>query len=77
MGRRWPRSFDCSGLTSYAYPAAGVSVPHSSRSRAQMSRSVAKPVSVASFDAMRGDFTHARRVVRLVRRRRSPLGEGR
>ncbi|MBJ7450948.1 MAG: C40 family peptidase [Blastococcus sp.] len=96
-GAGGPDAFDCSGLTSYAYRAAGISLPHSSRSQAQMGQSVpvsqlqpgdllffysptshvamyigngqmvhastsTKPVYVASFNSMKGDFTHARRV---------------
>ncbi|MCA0143646.1 C40 family peptidase [Blastococcus sp. LR1] len=96
-GAGGPNAFDCSGLTAYAYAAAGVSLPHSSRSQAQMGQSVSaaqlqpgdllffysptshvamyigngqmvhastssQPVKVASFDAMKGDFTHARRI---------------
>jgi len=34
--------FDCSGLTSFAYAAAGVSLPHSSRSQSQMGREVSR-----------------------------------
>ncbi|RBY92848.1 NlpC/P60 family protein [Blastococcus sp. TF02A-30] len=37
-----PGSFDCSGLTQYAYRAAGISLPHSSRMQAQMGQPVAK-----------------------------------
>ncbi len=36
-----PDSFDCSGLTQYAYAAAGVSLPHSSRMQSQMGTPVA------------------------------------
>lgn len=35
-----PGSFDCSGLTQYAFKAAGISLPHSSRMQAQMGRPV-------------------------------------
>jgi cell wall-associated NlpC family hydrolase len=35
-GAGGPNAFDCSGLTQYAYSAAGVSLPHSSRSQSQM-----------------------------------------
>ena len=31
-----PDGFDCSGLTSYAYAAAGISLPHSSRSQSAL-----------------------------------------
>ena len=37
-----PDSFDCSGLVQYAYAAAGISVPHSSRIQATMGRPVAR-----------------------------------
>jgi cell wall-associated NlpC family hydrolase len=37
-----PGSFDCSGLTSYAYAAAGLDLPHSSRMQAQMGRAVTR-----------------------------------
>jgi cell wall-associated NlpC family hydrolase len=40
-----PNTFDCSGLTQYAYGAAGVSLPHSSRMQSQMG----VPVSVANL----------------------------
>ncbi|RBY88876.1 NlpC/P60 family protein [Blastococcus sp. TBT05-19] len=96
-GAGGPNAFDCSGLTSYAYAAAGVSLPHSSKSQAGMGQAVpanalqpgdllffysptshvamyigngqmvhastsSQPVKVASFNAMKGDFTHARRI---------------
>jgi cell wall-associated NlpC family hydrolase len=37
-----PASFDCSGLTAYAYRAAGVSLPHSSRMQSQMGQAVSR-----------------------------------
>jgi cell wall-associated NlpC family hydrolase len=37
-----PGSFDCSGLVQFAYRAAGVSLPHSSRSQASMGRAVSR-----------------------------------
>jgi cell wall-associated NlpC family hydrolase len=37
-----PRSFDCSGLVMFAYAAAGVSLPHSSRMQAGMGQSVSR-----------------------------------
>jgi cell wall-associated NlpC family hydrolase len=37
-----PGSFDCSGLLQYAYAAAGVSLPHSSRMQAAMGRQVSR-----------------------------------
>jgi len=41
-GGTGPDVFDCSGLTSYAYAAAGVALPHSSRAQSQMGRQVAR-----------------------------------
>ena len=37
-----PGSFDCSCLTQYAFRAAGIALPHSSRMQAQMGRSVSR-----------------------------------
>ena len=37
-----PDAFDCSGLTQYAYAAAGVSLPHSSSMQSQMGTSVSR-----------------------------------
>ena len=37
-----PGSFDCSGLTQYAFRAAGVSLPHSSRMQSQMGTAVSR-----------------------------------
>jgi cell wall-associated NlpC family hydrolase len=37
-----PSSFDCSGLTQYAWGKAGVSLPHSSRMQSTMGRWVSK-----------------------------------
>ncbi|SOC51744.1 Cell wall-associated hydrolase, NlpC family [Blastococcus aggregatus] len=37
-----PKAFDCSGLTQYAFKAAGINLPHSSRMQSQMGRSVAR-----------------------------------
>jgi cell wall-associated NlpC family hydrolase len=39
-GASGPNAFDCSGLTQYAYSAAGVSLPHSSRSQSGMGQAV-------------------------------------
>ncbi len=39
-GAGGPNAFDCSGLTQYAYSAAGVSLPHSSRAQAGMGQAV-------------------------------------
>jgi cell wall-associated NlpC family hydrolase len=41
-GTSGPDTFDCSGLTSYAYAAAGVSLPHSSRAQAGLGRAVSR-----------------------------------
>jgi len=37
-----PGSFDCSGLTAFAFAAAGVALPHSSRMQSQMGQSVSR-----------------------------------
>jgi peptidoglycan DL-endopeptidase CwlO len=37
-----PGSFDCSGLVQFAYKAAGISLPHSSRAQAGMGRAVSR-----------------------------------
>ncbi len=37
-----PGSFDCSGLTQYAFKAAGISLPHSSRMQSQMGTPVSR-----------------------------------
>ncbi|WP_228771435.1 C40 family peptidase [Actinokineospora iranica] len=41
-GAEGPGSFDCSGLTLYAYRAAGVSLPHSSRAQFGYGKSVSR-----------------------------------
>jgi cell wall-associated NlpC family hydrolase len=41
-GTTGPDTFDCSGLTSYAYAAAGVTLPHSSRAQAALGRAVSR-----------------------------------
>jgi cell wall-associated NlpC family hydrolase len=41
-GASGPDAFDCSGLTQYAYSAAGVSLPHSSRSQSGMGQAVSR-----------------------------------
>jgi peptidoglycan DL-endopeptidase CwlO len=37
-----PGSFDCSGLTQYAFRAAGISLPHSSKMQSQMGTAVSR-----------------------------------
>jgi cell wall-associated NlpC family hydrolase len=37
-----PGSYDCSGLTSYAFKAAGISLPHSSRLQSQLGQPVSR-----------------------------------
>jgi cell wall-associated NlpC family hydrolase len=37
-----PGSYDCSGLTQYAFKAAGISLPHSSRMQSQMGAAVSR-----------------------------------
>jgi cell wall-associated NlpC family hydrolase len=37
-----PNAFDCSGLTQYAYAAAGVSLPHSSAAQSRMGTAVSR-----------------------------------
>ena len=37
-----PDAFDCSGLTSYAYGEAGISLPHSSRAQSQLGTQVSR-----------------------------------
>ncbi|MDT0274580.1 C40 family peptidase [Blastococcus goldschmidtiae] len=41
-GGTGPNAYDCSGLTSYAYAAAGVRLPHSSRAQSQLGRQVSR-----------------------------------
>jgi cell wall-associated NlpC family hydrolase len=41
-GATGPNAFDCSGLTQYAYAAAGVSLPHSSSMQSQMGTPVSR-----------------------------------
>ena len=49
-GASGPDQFDCSGLTMYAYAAAGISLPHSSRAQSTMG------VPVARADLQPGDL---------------------
>jgi cell wall-associated NlpC family hydrolase len=41
-GGTGPDAFDCSGLTSYAYAAAGVTLPHSSRAQSALGHQVSR-----------------------------------
>jgi len=41
-GAAGPNSFDCSGLTMFAYAAAGVSLPHSSAAQSRMGQAVSR-----------------------------------
>ena len=41
-GAAGPNAFDCSGLTQYAYKAAGVSLPHSSSAQSTIGTAVSK-----------------------------------
>jgi cell wall-associated NlpC family hydrolase len=41
-GAGGPDSFDCSGLTQYAYAAAGISLPHSSAAQSRMGTAVSR-----------------------------------
>ena len=50
-GAAGPGSFDCSGLTQYAYAAAGISLPHSSSMQSQMGSSVS-PSAMAPGDLL-------------------------
>jgi peptidoglycan DL-endopeptidase CwlO len=42
VGASGPDTFDCSGLTMYAYAAAGVTLPHSSRAQSTMGVAVSR-----------------------------------
>ena len=50
VGASGPDTFDCSGLTMYAYAAAGITLPHSSRAQASMG------VPVSRADLQPGDL---------------------
>jgi cell wall-associated NlpC family hydrolase len=71
-GAGGPNAFDCSGLTQYAYAAAGISLPHSSRMQSQMGTAVSRsqlqpgdlifyysPVSHVSMYVGNGQMVHA------------------
>ena len=47
-----PDSFDCSGLTSYAYASIGVVLPHSSKAQSQLG------VQIARKDLRPGDIVY-------------------
>ena len=72
-GAAGPDSYDCSGLTMFAYAAAGVSLPHSSRAQAAMGRPVSRaelqpgdlvffysPISHVAIYVGGGTIVHAR-----------------
>ena len=59
-GASGPDAFDCSGLTMYAYAAAGISLPHSSLAQSQMG------VPVARADLQPGDLVFFYRPVSHV-----------
>ncbi|WP_448641521.1 C40 family peptidase [Geodermatophilus sp. URMC 63] len=72
-GSSGPDGFDCSGLTQYAYAAAGISLPHSSGAQAELGTPVARadlepgdvvyfysPVSHVGIYVGDGKMVHAR-----------------
>jgi cell wall-associated NlpC family hydrolase len=52
FGATGPNGFDCSGLTSFAYAAAGVSLPHSSAAQSRLG------VAVSRSDLQPGDLIY-------------------
>jgi cell wall-associated NlpC family hydrolase len=78
-GASGPNGFDCSGLTGYAYAAAGVALPHSSRAQSTLGRAVTRaelqpgdlvffysPVSHVALYIGNGMMVHARTFGRPV-----------
>ncbi len=59
-GAAGPDAFDCSGLTMYAYAAAGIALPHSSRAQSTMG------VAVSRSDLQPGDLVFFYRPVSHV-----------
>ncbi|SER37803.1 C40 family peptidase [Actinokineospora terrae] len=61
-GAEGPSSFDCSGLVLYAYAAAGVSLPHSSRAQygygKAVSRSELQPGDLLFYGSSAGSIHH-------------------
>jgi cell wall-associated NlpC family hydrolase len=61
-GGSGPNVFDCSGLTQYAYAAAGVSLPHSSRAQSGMGtrvdRSALEPGDLVFYSSSGGSIDH-------------------
>lgn len=88
-GGNGPSSFDCSGLTSYAYRAAGVSIPRTSRAQAGWTKWVhprnirtgdlvffGRPVGHVAVYIGDGEFVEAPRSGQRVRVRRGLLQRG-
>jgi cell wall-associated NlpC family hydrolase len=61
-GAAGPNTFDCSGLTMWAYGHAGISLPHSSRAQYQMgvpvSRDALQPGDLLFFGSSAGSIHH-------------------